>query len=48
MGEPIEQFTGDKRVTNLGWNREGQITIQQKQPLPFTLLGITGTLVTSD
>jgi len=48
MGEPIPAFTGDKRVTNLGWDREGQITIQQTQPLPLTVLSITGTLVTSD
>jgi hypothetical protein len=48
MGEPIPAFTGDKRVTNLGWNREGQITIKQTQPLPMTILSVTGTLVTSD
>ena len=48
MGEPIPAFTGDKRVTNLGWNREGQITIKQTQPLPMTVLSVTGTLVTSD
>ena len=48
MGQPIASFTGDKRVTNLGWDREGQITIEQTQPLPMTVLGITGTLVTSD
>ena len=48
MGEPIPQFTGDKRVTNLGWNREGQVTIQQEQPLPLTVLAITGTQTTSD
>jgi len=48
MDESISSFTGDKRVTNLGWDREGQIVIQQKQPLPMTILGISGTLVTSD
>ena len=48
MGTSIPQFTGDKRVTNLGWDRNGQITIKQTQPLPMTILGITGTLVTSD
>jgi hypothetical protein len=48
MGEPIPAFTGDKKVTNLGWNREGQITIKQTQPLPMTVLAVTGTLVTSD
>ena len=47
MGEPIPAFTGDKKVTNLGWDRNGQITVQQTQPLPMTILGITGTLATS-
>jgi len=48
MDESIAPITGDKRVINLGWDREGQITIQQTQPLPMTILGISGTLVTSD
>jgi len=48
MGQNIAEFTGDKRVINLGWDRDGQIIIKQEQPLPMTVLGITGTLVTSD
>lgn len=48
MGQNIPEFTGDKRVLNLGWDRDGQIEIKQEQPLPMTVLGITGTLVTSD
>ena len=48
MGQNVPEFTGDKRVTNLGWDRDGQIEILQEQPLPMTVLGITGTLVTSD
>ena len=48
MGQNIQEFTGDKRVTNLGWDRDGQIEIKQEQPLPMTVLGITGTLVTTD
>ena len=48
MGQSIPEFTGDKRVTNLGWDRDGQIEIKQEQPLPMTVLGITGTLVTTD
>jgi len=47
MGAPIPAFTGDKRVTNLGWDRNGQITVEQTQPLPMTILAITGTLKTS-
>lgn len=48
MGQNIQPFSGDKRVTNLGWNTDGQIEIEQEQPLPMTVLGITGTLVNSD
>ena len=47
-GQDIPDFTGDKRVMNLGWNREGQVTIEQTQPLPLTVLGITGTLMVID
>ena len=48
MGQDIPDFTGDKRVTNLGWDRDGQIVIEQTQPLPMTVLGITGTLMVID
>ena len=48
MGQNIAEFTGDKRVINLGWDRDGQIEILQEQPLPMTVLGITGTLATTD
>ena len=37
MGQNIPEFTGDKRVTNLGWDRDGQIEILQEQPLPMTV-----------
>jgi len=47
-GQDIPDFTGDKRVMNLGWDREGQVTIEQTQPLPLTVLGITGTLMVID
>jgi len=48
MGEPISAFTGDKKVTNLGWDINGQVEIKQTQPLPLTVLAVTGTLVASD
>lgn len=48
MGKPIPAFTGDKKVSNLGWDTDGQITIKQEQPLPLTVLSLTGTLVASD
>jgi hypothetical protein len=45
MDEPPPLFTGDKRVTAAGgWNREGQLTFVQNQPLPSTILGYFGTL----
>ena len=48
MSSGIGLFTGDKRVTNLGWDRDGIIEIKQEQPLPMTILGIHGTLTVSD
>jgi len=48
MGSGLGLFTGDKRVTNLGWDRDGIIEIKQEQSLPMTVLGIHGTLTTSD
>jgi len=48
IGQDIPEFTGDKRVMNLGWDRDGQIVIEQTQPLPMTVLGITGTLMVID
>jgi hypothetical protein len=48
MDSGISSFTGDKRVTNLGWDRDGIIEISQEQPLPMAVLGIHGTLTTSD
>lgn len=45
MDAPVPLFTGDKRVlVSGGWNREGQLTITQNQPLPSTILGYFGTL----
>jgi hypothetical protein len=41
-------FTGDQRVTNLGWDKDARISIMQKQPLPFTLLALIGVLNVND
>lgn len=41
-------FTGDKRVDNLGWDRDGRIEIKQTQPLPLTVLAIMGVLTVTD
>ena len=48
MDSGVGLFTGDKIVSNLGWDRDGFIVIEQDQPLPFTLLAITGTLNAND
>jgi len=48
MGAAVPNFEGDKRVTNLGWDRDGIIEIRQEQPLPMTILGIHGTLTVVD
>lgn len=40
IGEPVPLFTGDKRVHNLGWDSDTTVTIEQKLPRPFTLLGV--------
>lgn len=37
--EDVQPFTGDKEITLLGGN-SGVVTIEQDQPLPFTVLGI--------
>ena len=39
LDNPLEPFTGDKRVESLGWDRgTAQLLIEQDQPLPFHLL----------
>lgn len=44
MNEAPELFTGDVRVSNGGWDRDGEIEIRQDQPLPSTILGLFGLL----
>jgi hypothetical protein len=48
MDAGVEPFSGDVRVSELGWDREGHILVEQTQPLPLTVLAISGTLVTGD
>ena len=44
-GESVPLFSGLKRLSLLGWEGcDGQIMIQQTQPLPAILLAVTGTL----
>jgi hypothetical protein len=41
IGTPIELFTGDERmIIGGGWTVEGQLCIQQDNPLPATILGV--------
>ena len=40
-GQELSMVTGDKNVTlSPSWNKNGQIVIQQQDPLPMTLLSI--------
>jgi len=54
LDQPIAEFTGDKRVENLGWGRagsgdsDGSVTIEQDQPLPLTALAIINRMTVND
>jgi len=57
-GEPIQYtpsslgalslFTGDREVTGQGWDTDGRVTIEQREPYPMTLLAMFGTLSLGD
>ena len=41
-GQPPDALTGLKKLTmSPSWNKDGQIVIQQRDPLPMTILSIT-------
>ncbi|MGB0785832.1 MAG: ubiquitin-activating E1 FCCH domain-containing protein [Alphaproteobacteria bacterium] len=40
MGSPPAEFTGDKKVMNLGYDRDGFVEIRQEQPLDFHVVAI--------
>ncbi|MBE9515963.1 MAG: hypothetical protein IME93_03180 [Proteobacteria bacterium] len=42
MDTAVPVFTGDKQVSNSGFDTDGYVTIKQTQPLPMTILLITG------
>lgn len=54
LDQPISEFTGDKRVENLGWGRagsgdsDGVVTIEQDQPLSQQVLAIIKRLTVND
>lgn len=41
-------FTGAKQIANLGWSRDGSISMEQTLPLPATILGYSGDLDVGD
>lgn len=46
---PGQLFTGDQRINMLpSWNKEGQICIQQSDPVPITVLGVIPEVVVGD
>jgi hypothetical protein len=40
LDEPLELFTGEVSVNELGWEQGGQITIEQNHPLPMHVLSV--------
>jgi hypothetical protein len=48
MGSPPALFSGFKKVNELGWDKYGYVTVTQAQPLPITVLAITGVLVVGE
>ena len=48
MDTAVPLFSGDKRVSNSGFDTDGFVTIKQEQPLPMTLLLITGEIGVSN
>jgi hypothetical protein len=40
MGSPPAAFTGDKKVMNLGYDRDGFVEIRQDQPLDFHIVAV--------
>ena len=43
MGFAPALFSGDKDIPHLGWD-DGKVTVRQTDPLPSTVLAITGVL----
>ncbi len=47
-GSASSLLTGDKRVNNIGYDRDGRITVQQTKAQPMTVLSIFGDLSVAD
>jgi hypothetical protein len=49
FGQPIDLFTGDQRmIIGGGWTTEGQMCLQQDDPLPATVLGVIPEITLGD
>lgn len=49
IGLPIDLYTGDQRmILGGGWNVEGQMCLQQSNPLPATVLGVIPEITLGD
>jgi hypothetical protein len=40
----LDLYTGDRKVSTKGWDTEGRIKIEQKEPYPMELLAVFGDL----
>lgn len=48
MDAPPPIFTGDRAMRNVGRDTDGTVIVEQRQPLPLTVVGIFGTLGTGE
>jgi hypothetical protein len=48
LDQPVQPFTGDKKVDIIGWSRGRQLTIKQTQPLPLCVLAIMKKVTVGD
>jgi hypothetical protein len=49
LDQPVQPFTGDKRIELLGWQRTGgSVTIRQTQPLPMHVLAVIRKISVND
>jgi hypothetical protein len=48
LDQPVQPFTGDKKVDIIGWARGRQLTIKQTQPLPLCVLAIMKKVTVGD
>ena len=48
MNEKVAAFTGDKKVSNMGWDKDGFVEVKQEQPLDMHVVAIGGDLNTGE